>query len=79
MKQKVKTWYLLNHPSDEYGKYINEKLTFGQLWKGLENGTDVYRMLGVSDSWIREIVFKELAEKLGVTYEEIYGTWLKEA
>lgn len=76
MKDKVKNWYLLNHADDEMGREIDNRLTFEQLWQGINEGIDVYRLLGVADSYIRENVFAELARRKGVEYNVIYNAWL---
>ena len=78
MEQKIKTWHILNYPSDELAKNMDSEITFEKLWKGLKEGIDVYRMLGVCDSLIRERVFNGLAKKMGVEYETVYNTWLGE-
>lgn len=76
MKDKVKNWYMMNHAYDEMAWEMNHNLTFEKLWDGLKTGKDVYRMLGVCDSWIREIVFNELARRKKVEYSVVYDTWL---
>lgn len=73
---KVKNWYLLNHANDGLGGKIDDRLTFEQLWKGINRGVDVYRLLGVCDSIIREFVFDELAKRKGVDYSVVYNAWL---
>ncbi len=76
MKDKVKNWYMMNHAYDEMAWEMNKNTTFEKLWEGLKAHKDVYRMLGVCDSWIRELVFHELARRLNVKYEKVYNTWL---
>lgn len=76
MNRKIKAWYLTNHPGDGLGANIDARITFEELWEGLKNGVDVYKMLGVCDSWIREIVFNELAKRLSVDYQVVYEAWL---
>ena len=73
---KVKNWYLLNHADDGLGRELDNRLTFEQLWQGINEGVDVYRLLGVADSYIREIVFAELARRKGVEYSVIFNAWL---
>lgn len=77
MKDKVKCWYMMNHAYDEMGWELNYNLSFEKLWEGIKKGKDVYRMLGVCDSWIREIVFHELARRKNVDYDVIYNAWIK--
>ena len=76
MNDKIKNWYMMNHAYDDLAWEMNGKTTFKTLWEGIKQGKDVYRMLGVCDSWIREIVFCELADRLNVKYGEVYNTWL---
>ena len=76
MNDNVKQWYVLNHASDELGRELDGTLTFQGLWDGLNKGADVYELLGVGDSIIREFVFGELAKRKGVDYDVIYNMWL---
>ena len=72
----IKDKYIENYPDDEDGKHINENLTFLDLYNGMLSGKDVYIMLNVSDSTIRERVFKILANIMEVDYDVIYYLWL---
>lgn len=76
MNDKIKNWYMMNHAYDEMAWELRPNITFGKLWVGMKEGKDVYRLLGVCDSWIREIVFNELARRLNVEYKVVYDTWL---
>lgn len=76
MNDNIKQWYVLNHASDKLGHELDDTLTFQGLWDGLEKGVDVYDLLGVGDSVIREFVFDELAKRKGVDYDAIYNMWL---
>ena len=76
MNDKVKIWYMLNHANDDMAREMRPNTTFKEIWEGLKEGKDVYRLLGVCDSWIREIVFDELSRRLNVKYETVYNTWL---
>ena len=42
----------------------------------MSQGYDVYNILGVGDSVIRERVFEELSEILEIDYDVIYQKWL---
>ena len=72
----VKDKYIENYPDDEIGNNINEQLTFLNLYNGMLSGKDVYVMLNVSDSMIRERVFEILANIMEVKYIVIYYLWL---
>lgn len=78
MKQKIKTWHSLKYPDDELAKEMDGEITFEDLWDGMNAGEDVYEMLGVYDSLIREHVFSELAKRMNTKYETIYNKWLGE-
>ena len=78
MEQKIKTWHSLKYPNDELAKEIDGEITFKDLWDGMNAGKDVYEMLGVYDSLIREHVFSELAKRMNTKYETIYNKWLGE-
>lgn len=78
MKQRIKTWHSLKYPDDELAKEIDGEITFKDLWEGMNAGEDVYEMLGVYDSSIREHVFSELAKRMNTKYETIYNKWLGE-
>jgi hypothetical protein len=73
---KVKKWYLKTYPKDDLGKEIREDITFWSLWAYMSQGYDVYNILGVGDSMIRERVFEELSKILGVDYDVVYQKWL---
>ena len=72
----IKQWYMSKHANDKLGHELDDTLTFQGLWDGLKNGVDVYELLGVGDSIIREFVFGELAKRKGVNYDTIYNMWL---
>lgn len=78
MEQRIKTWHSLKYPNDELAKEMDNEITFKDLWDGMKSGEDVYEMLGVYDSLIREHVFSELAKRMNTKYEEIYNKWLGE-
>lgn len=78
-KNKIKDWYVETYPTDDMGPRINDKITFKGLWADVSKGHDVYEVLGVYDSVIRERVFVELAEILGVDYDVVYTKWRKSA
>lgn len=70
--------YVTDFPTDDLGKEINENLNFLQLFNGLLCGKDIYEMLDVSDSLIRERVLERLAYLMGIDYQIIYYLWLNE-
>lgn len=76
---QVKPWYMREFPTDDLGAEIRDGLTFRDIADGLLAFEDVYGIFGVGDSIVRERIFSELAEILGVDYEIIYLTWISQA
>lgn len=74
----VNEGYVTDFPTDNLGKEINKDLNFLQLFNGLLCGKDIYEMLDVSDSLIRERVLERLAYLMGIDYQIIYYLWLNE-
>ena len=72
----IKHWYCKNFPDDELGTELNPYKTFNDIVKALDSDEDVYGVLSVGDSVIRERVFAELADRMCVDYSEIYNRWL---
>lgn len=77
LNKKIKDWYTKTYPTDEEGREIDEKITFKGLWAYMSQGVDVYNVLAVSDSMIRERVFEKLSEIYGVDYDVVYKMWLR--
>ena len=73
---KIKNWYKKTYPTDDLGEQIKDDITFWSLWGYMAQGYDVYDVLGVGDSAIRERVFEKLSEILGVGYDIVYNKWL---
>ena len=74
-KAKIKEWYMKEYPTDELGAEINNEITFKDLFVALDK--DVYEVLGVGDSIIRERCFEKLAEIMNVDYDYIFEKWLR--
>lgn len=73
----VRDYYTKAYKSDELGAKIKPELTFSQAFNGMKKGKDIYDLMGVSDSVVRERVFCALAEMYaGGDYGEIYNLWL---
>ena len=73
---KVRNWYIKNYPTDDMGRGINPKLTFIEVLGALERGEDIYSVIWVYDSVIRERIFERVSELMGVPYDTIYDKWL---
>lgn len=76
MKTGVKALITALYPDDDLCQEINDDITFGDVKEALDNGTDIYDVIGVDDSVIREYVFKTLADILNVSYDDIYSLWV---
>lgn len=63
----------------EEGSFIDqipEDLTFRKVMDALNNEEDIYDVIGVNDSVVREEIFILLSDLLDVEYDEIYQLWL---
>lgn len=81
LKDKIKDWYMEAFETDELGEEIDDDLTFEELIKKMDAKCDVYDILGVGDSIIRERVFSGLVEAMQkdgyeVEYDDVYYAWL---
>lgn len=75
LKNNVKDYYAKNYADDELGNNIKDNVTFLQLYRALKDNTDIYNLLGIADSTVRERVFKELANILNTNYDYVYNIW----
>lgn len=75
-KDKIKPWYRAAYPTDELGEELDPDVTFKDVYDGLKDGEDVYEVLGVGDSIVRERIFEEMTSIFGLDYDDIYYTWL---
>ena len=75
-QQIIRDWYIKEYPADEIGAEIDENATFRDLFYALDCYKDVYEIIGVEDSIIRERVFARLAYIMDVDYKYIYEQWL---
>ena len=73
--QKIRDWYTAKFPTDELGPEIKD-ITFAGLVESMNRGEDVYEILGVEDSIVRERIFDKAAKILQVDYDVIYYKWL---
>lgn len=75
VEEHIRQWYVSAFPNDELGAEIKEEVTFEELSTAIENGEDIYELLGVADSIVRERAFARLADLQGKTYDEVYNTY----
>lgn len=72
----IQDWYVNTFTTDEVGKDIKSSVKFIDVVNALNKRKDVYKVIGVSDSVVRERVFGEIASRLGIDYDEVYNIWL---
>ena len=75
LQENVRAWYMSEYPDDDMGKDIHEFLTFGQMLGAMLEGNEVYDVIGVVDSVIRERIFERLAELMQCHYDTVYNIW----
>lgn len=73
----LREYYIKSYPSDPIGKEINRDITFVDLFECLDNYEDVYILINVYDSLVRERLFNKLAEMMCVDYNYIYNQWIQ--
>ena len=73
---ELKKWYQDNFSDDDLGIYLNDGATFTDLYNAINKGMDIYQLIGVGDSLVRERLFNELAYCLKVEYNVIYDLWI---
>ena len=71
----IKEWYIAEYPDDELGANIND-VTFYDLFVALDTHKDVYDVLGVGDSVVRERAFEKLDAILEEPAGYCYDQWL---
>lgn len=75
--EPVRDWYMANYGSDALGAMIDPGLTFGDALAAVSLGSGFYDVLGAGDSLVRERVFAEIADRVGVSYDDVYDAWLE--
>jgi hypothetical protein len=73
---KIKDWYTKEYSSDEMGKELNDDSTFKDLENAIFKGNNVYSVLGVSDSVLRERAFAKLSKINNKEGQWAYNNWL---
>lgn len=74
--ESVRDWYLENFPDDTLGAELDGTVSFRQvLHVAALNGDQVYDVLGVGDSVIRERVFAKCNELFGC---DTYNLWMED-
>ena len=73
---RVAEWYMGAFPTDDLGEELNRGITFQDVFECLQVGFNIYALLGVDDSIVRERVFDALATAIGANYDYVYYQWL---
>ncbi|WP_303841016.1 hypothetical protein [Selenomonas ruminantium] len=73
----IRDWYHKAFPTDEIWKEMDPQPEFVDAALFIYAGVDIYFLLGVSDSVVRERVFEHLSEIMEVPYDTIYNRWLE--
>lgn len=71
----VDDWYLQTFPDDKLGVDIAH-VKFSEVYQRMLNKEDIYEILDIVDSVIRERIFLELARRLNKDYDYVYDLWL---
>ena len=79
LKTKIRNWYHSTYPTDDMWEDIDRNVTFDDVFEALDNYKDIYETIGAEDSLVRERVFKQLAEIMGVDYDYVYDQWMRGA
>lgn len=74
LNNSVKAYYADSFGKDELNSEIKE-VTFLDLYRALKNKQDVYDLIGVKDSVVRERLFAELARILNQPIEYVNNIW----
>jgi antirestriction protein len=73
----IKHWYTRSFPTDDLGEELNDTITFRDLWDALNEKKDIYEIIEVGDSVIRERLFEYLSLIYDVDYSIVYKKWLE--
>ena len=73
----LRHYYINSYPSDTLCKEMNKYVTFVDLFECLDNYQDVYSLINVYDSLVRERLFDKLSQMMCVDYNYIYNQWIK--
>lgn len=75
---RIRDWYMKNYPTDELGPDLNRVSTFEDLWNGIHLPMEIYVVIGVADSLVRERLFSELSDIKNVDIDYIYNKWTED-
>lgn len=73
---KIKDWYCVAYSDDELGEKLSNRASFLTIYNAIKSGRDVYEVMGIGDSIIRERLFDKLSVMLKVDYAVVFYLWL---
>ena len=77
---RIKDFYTTLYPEDELGLEINPDITFKDMYKALLDRKEIYDVIGVPDTIIRERLFTVLAGLFAKgNYIKIDDLWMLSA
>lgn len=76
---KIKPWYMKEYNDDELGQEISDDVTFQNIIDALNEHAEIYDVIGVWDSIVRERIFDKLSSLSGLEYDDIFHKWLEES
>lgn len=79
LETTLKEYYKEKHPTDDICDSMNDQATFRDLIIQLIDHEDVYDIIGVGDSLVRECLFEGLSKLFLVDYDYVYDLWLQGA
>lgn len=72
----IREYYLGRFPDDkELGNKLND-IRFEDVHTALKEGKEIYEVLGVGDSIVREGIFEGLCRYLNKSYKYVYDLWM---
>ena len=75
LNSDIHDWYAHTFPVDELNEEIYTGISFQKL-NDMLSSNDLYSIIGVDDTVVRERCFTKLAELMQVDYSVIYDMWL---
>ena len=71
----VKAFYLAKYSTEDLGQGIDSNINFKMVFECLDSYGNIYDLIGVCDSLVRERIFEALAKAMNVEYNYIYQQW----
>ena len=76
-KMKIKDFMIEKiTDKDEYTQYVLDNISDATFQDVYDKPWDVYKILNVGESSVREFVFEVIAEIYNIDYDVIYYRWL---